>query len=95
VRRYFLGTVMHSLDHFNYTRFLSPWALLAMEVSPRLETLRAIQGVVRCMLSDDLPCVLFAREYKDSPMGFHREVYRIAREIDPFLAARMQTCIIK
>ena len=47
------------------------------------------------MLSDDLPCVLFAREFRDAPMAFHQEVYRVGRQIDPFLADRMQTCIIK
>ena len=92
---YFLGTVLHSLDHLNYTRFLDPWALTAMPVAPRLQTLHAIQCIVRFALSEDLPCVLFARDFKTSPMAFHQEVYQKASKIDPDLAARMQTCIIK
>ena len=37
----------------------------AMRVSPRFETLRAIQCVVRFMLSDDLPLVLLSDEVFD------------------------------
>lgn len=92
---YFLGTVVHSLDHFNYIRHVDPWALVAMRVSPALETLRRIQCVVRYMISDDLPGIVFARDFKDAPMAFHRQVYQAGRRIDPQLAAQMQTCIVK
>ena len=92
---YFLGTVVHSLDHHRYIQNLDPRTLVGMRVSPKFETLRAIQCIVRCMISDDLPCILFAREYKDAPMAFHQQVYQIGRRIDASLADKMQTCIIK
>ena len=92
---YFLGTVVHSLDHFNYVRHVDPWVLVAMRVSPALETLRRMQCVVRYMLSDDLPGILFATTFRDAPMAFHKQVYSTGRRIDPQLAAQMQTCIVK
>ena len=92
---YFLGTVVHSLDHFNYVRHVDPWVLVAMPVSPELETLRRMQCVVRYMLSDDLPGILFATTFRDAPMAFHKQVYSTGRRIDPQLAAQMQTCIVK
>lgn len=92
---YFLGTVVHSLDHFNYVRHVDPWVLVAMRVSPALETLRRVQCVVRYMLSDDLPGILFATTFRDAPMAFHKQVYSTGRRIDPQLAAQMQTCIVK
>ena len=72
-----------------------PWLGFVVQVCPKFQTLHAIQRVVRFMLSDDLPGILFQREYKHAPMQFHQQVFQMAHRIDPFLAERIQTCIVK
>ena len=44
---------------------------------------------------DDLPGVVFAREFHEAPCAFHKEVFELSRKIDPSLAARIQTSIVK
>ena len=92
---YFIGTVLHSLDHSSFCRHVDKYAFAAAGVSAKFRTLHNIQLSVRFQLSDDLPGVLFHRAFQNSPLKFHREVFDVARRIDPELAALMQTSIVK
>jgi hypothetical protein len=92
---YFLGTVLHSLDHWMYCRNLDKWTLVAIDTSPEFASMRSVQECVRFAVSDDLPGLLFPKEFKDISTPFHQAVYSAARAIDPCLADHMQPCIIK
>lgn len=92
---YFLGTVMHSLDHAMYAEQLDPWVFVGLDPSPQYRSLKKIQETVRFSLSTDLPMILFNRFYRKSPFAFHRKVYQKACTLDQKLADMIQTCIIK
>jgi hypothetical protein len=92
---YYLGTVVHSLDHFMFVRSLNPWQLHANKPSPKFAALHGMGDVARFMVSDDLPAILFARYFKHAPTKFHQKIYAIAKDIDALLADHIQTCIVK
>lgn len=92
---YFLGTVVHSLDHFMYGRTMIPFVLASLNPSKHFRSMKHVQDIVRFMFIDDLPGILFPRTFKGSPVRFHQEVFQEAFKIDPLLADQMQTCIVK
>lgn len=94
---YFLGTVIHSIDHSMIVKHIQPRMLASLNVSPCYNASWEMVKVFRNFAVDDLPETLmcFERFFKDSPECFHREVYRAAYKIDPDLADLMQTSIVK
>jgi hypothetical protein len=92
---YFLGTILHSLDHAMYCRWIPQLDFVATTPSPQYQTMKGMQEMVRFSLSDDLPFIAFARFYREAPMAFHQKVYKAACEINKDLADLIQTCIIK
>merc|ERR1712025_280435 len=93
----FFGTVLHSLDHqnvFDITK--TPFWLTNKD-----PTWTYIKGMTRNVRVGFLGNHLnvFPVEFKDVPAtdvrGFAKRVYDAANEIDPMLAANMQTCIIR
>ena len=92
VEALFVGTIIHSLDHFNYEQITDP-ILLDENDTVLGETARILQ-VVRASFVPDIP-VPFTHRYKDSKHPFYASVYEKARELNRSLSDEMDTCIIK
>ena len=95
---YFLGTVMHSLDHIQVSHNINRFQFACLPVSKRFRSCHKIQKVVRFMMVDDLHSSIdyfVPRYFRDAPTEFHRKVYIMAQSINTYFADEIQTCIIK
>jgi hypothetical protein len=91
---YFVGTVIHSLDHTQYLRIWrdSTWADCD---DPAFKHMANVHGVVICGFSGDLPLVMFKYRFKDLQLPFFQNIYHHAYNIDPYFANHMDATIIK
>jgi hypothetical protein len=91
---YFVGTVIHSLDHTQYVRIWqdSTWAAYD---DPAFKHMAAMHGIIASGFSGDLPFVMFDYRFKDLKIPFFQKVYRHACQIDPYFANFMDATIIK
>lgn len=91
---FFVGTVLHSLDHT-----LMEWNLLDplwLNVDDKKFGKMAELGrIVRVGFVEDVPFLYFEKRFKDSSHSFYKRVYQKAAKIDKDLADNMDTCIIK
>ena len=91
---FFVGTVIHSLDHT-----LMEWNLLDplwLDVEDKKFGKMAELGrIVRVGFVEDVPFLYFNKRFKGSTHPFYQRVYQKAAKIDKDLADNMDTCIIK
>jgi len=91
---FFVGTVLHSLDHC-----LLEWNLddpLWLDVDdPRFGKMAELGRIVRAGFVEDVPFLYFNRRFKGSDHPFYKSVYEKAAKIDKKFADNMDTCIIK
>ena len=92
---HFLGTVVHSLDHYAFCQTINPWLFSALRPSAHLKTLHSTVLLARCCALDDIPTVGLEKYFKDGSTEFHRMVYSAAKGLDKSLADQIQTCIVK
>jgi hypothetical protein len=91
---FFVGTILHSLDHT-----LMEWNLidpLWLDVEDKKFGKMAELGrIVRVGFVEDVPCLYFNKRFSGSDHPFYKRVYEKACKIDKELADNMDTCIIK
>eukprot|EP00435_Cladocopium_sp_Y103_P064018 s5_g25.t1 len=92
---HYLGTVVHSLDHWAFVRTIDPWLFSALTPSKDFQTLHRVVLLARCCAVDDIPTLGLQKYFKDGSTEFHRMVYSAARDLDASLADEIQTCIVK
>eukprot|EP00438_Fugacium_kawagutii_P029898 Skav200715 [mRNA] locus=scaffold2650:145597:146646:- [translate_table: standard] len=92
---HFLGTVVHSLDHWAFCRTIDPWLFSALKPSKNLQTLHRTVLLARCCALDDIPTMGLEKYFRDGCTEFHRIVYSAAKLLDAELADQIQTCIVK
>ncbi len=91
----FVGSVIHSLDHYNMSRFIPDFMMLNTK-STDFSSMQDTTRIVRSCFVDDLPFVglLFRHKMKRSSIAFYREFHAFARQIDSELANEMDVCIV-
>merc|ERR1712032_793681 len=62
---------------------------------PRFRKMAELGRVVRVGFVDDLPCLMFNKNYHNSPDKFYQRVYQGAAKLNKRLADHMDCCIIK
>ena len=91
---FFVGTVLHSLDHT-----LAEWNLadpLWLDVNDPKFGHMAELGRIACVgFCGDVPFLYFNKRFSGSDHPFYKKVYDRAAKIDKSLADNMDTCIIK
>ena len=95
VEAYFLGTVVHSLEHSLCETSFDPWVTAAADISPQYHAISDTMKIVRNCFVETLPWPIEDFSFKASPMRFHQDVFAAALKIDPGLAELMQTTIVK
>ena len=92
----FIGTVVHSLDHTVASWNLPDPLWLDKEgCEPRFRVMAEIGRLVRAGFVDDIPFLLFRKNFSNSPDKFYQRVYAHAARINKRLADHMDCCIIK
>jgi len=91
---FYIGTVMHSLDHTNMAWNMED-ALWLDTDDERFGHLAEAGRFVRAGFVDDLPGVCWPRRFKRATHPFYRSIYKQAARIDRRLADHMDTAIIK
>ena len=92
---HFLGTVVHSLDHWAFCQTIDPWFFSALTPSKHLRSLHRTVLLARCCAVDDIPTFGLEKYFKDGSTEFHRLVYSAAKNLDANLADEIQTCIVR
>jgi len=91
---FFVGTILHSLDHT-----LMEWnvvdPLWLDTEDPKYGKMAELGRVVRVGFVEDVPFLYFNKRFKGSKHPFYKAVYEKAAKIDQGLADYMDTCIIK
>lgn len=91
---FFVGTIMHSLDHT-----LMEWNLpdpLWLDIeNERFGKMAELGRIVRVGFVQDVPFLYFNKRFKGSTHPFYKTVYEKAAKIDKKLADHMDTCIVK
>ena len=92
----FIGTIVHSLDHTVASWGLPDPLYLDMDrCEPRFRVMAEVGRLVRAGFVDDIPFLLFRKNYSNSPDKFYQRVYAYAAKINKRLADHMDCCIIK
>ena len=90
----FVGSVLHSLDHsLMYENIEDP--LWLDDQDEEYGAMAELMRLVRAGFVQDLPGLIFSHRYKNIEHAFHRKVYLYAVKLDPWLADRMDACILK
>lgn len=93
---FFIGTIMHSLDHtlmgWNLT---DPMFLDTSRCDPRFRIMAELGRFVRAGFVDDLPGLPFRKNYYNAPGKFYKRIYTFAARLNKKLADAMDVCIIK
>ena len=92
----FIGTIMHSLDHtLMGWNVVDPLYLDAERCNPRFRVMAELGRFVRAGFVDDLPGLLFNKNYSNAPTPFYQKVYKFAAKKNKKLADAMDCCIVK
>lgn len=91
---FFVGTVLHGLDHAMGERVLADPLWLNVD-DPVFGMLAALGRVARAGFVEDISGLYFAKRFRSSRHPFYAAVYQKAKLIDPFMADLMDTCIVK
>ena len=90
----FAGTILHSLDHCLMEENIKD--PLWLDVNDlEYGAMAEITRYVRAGFVPDLPGLVFDHRYKNIKHPFYQKVYRYARSLDPWLADKMDACIMK
>ncbi|CAE7764497.1 unnamed protein product [Symbiodinium sp. CCMP2456] len=92
---HYLGTVVHSLDHWAFCQHVDPWLFSALTPSKHLQTLHRTVLLARCCAVDDIPTLGLEKYFRDGSTEFHRMVYQAAKDLDVNFADQIQTCIVR
>jgi len=93
---FFVGTIGHSLDHTMMGWNLPDALYLDTDrCDPRFRKMAELGRVVRVGFVDDLPYLMFNKNYHNSPDKFYQRVYQGAAKLNKRLADHMDCCIIK
>ena len=92
---HYLGTVVHSLDHWAFCQHVDPWLFSALTPSKHLRTLHRTVLLARCCVVDDIPTLGLEKYFRDGRTEFHRMVYQAAKGLHESFADEIQTCIVK
>jgi len=92
----FLGTVMHSVDHFQCVHLFSSWDARSdkPEFAPGVEWARYVWSYA----ADELPMPLWIRcmtRFEHASHPLFKACFRHARKISPVLASEMELCVIR
>lgn len=90
----FVGTIMHSIDHFNAKRVGYDPLWLEAESHEYL-FMGTIARITALGFTDDLPLTIYPTRMKDNKFSFYQRVYRGAKVVNSYLADNMDTCICK
>ena len=63
---HFLGTVVHSLDHYVFCKTINPWVFSGLKPSKEYQTLHSTVLLARCCALDDIPTVGLEKYFKDT-----------------------------
>jgi len=91
---FFIGTVLHSLDHSLQTKYLRDPLWLDADCS-KFRHMAQMSRVVKSGFTDDLPGLSFTTLFKDAKHPFYFEFYQYAAKVDINLANLMDVCIVK
>jgi len=91
---FFVGTVMHSLDHTCMDNNLDDPMWLDVNHS-KFGRMAEVGRIVKVGFVQDVPGLIFEKRFKGSKHPFYESVYRKAAKIDKYMADNMDTCIIK
>ena len=91
---FFVGTVMHSLDHTCMDNNLDDPMWLDVN-HPKFGRMAEVGRIVKVGFVQDVPGLIFEKRFKGSNHPFYESVYRKAAKIDKYMADNMDTCIIK
>jgi len=90
----FACTVLHGLDHTMYTTQIKDCLWVDADHKEFGFMAECVQMVFEGF-SKDLPLLPFNRRFQNARHPFYKAVYEGARTLNPWLADRMDTCIIK
>jgi len=90
----FVGTVIHSLDHFIVVRNMKDPLWLDVE-DEKFGYMAEILRIAMAGFADDLPFLSFNQRFKGAKHPFFRAVYKEAASIDQGFADQLETCIVK
>ena len=92
----FIGTIMHSLDHtLMGWNVVDPLYIDVERCNPRFRVMAELGRFVRAGFVDDLPGLLFNKNYSNAPTPFYQKVYKFAAKKNKKLADAMDCCIVK
>jgi hypothetical protein len=91
---FFLGTVIHSLDHALAARNMAD-ALWLDAAHPTFGPMAEYGRVVRCAFVEDLPLLSFPVKFRNVPHPFFRAIYAHAVKVNKALADELDVCIIR
>ena len=93
---FFIGTIMHSLDHsIAAWNMKDPLVLDVEDCDPRFRVMAELGRFVRAGFVDDLPFLMFNKNYSNAPGEFYKQIYRYAARLNEKFADHMDCCIIK
>ena len=92
----FIGTIMHSLDHTLMGWNVPDPLILDVEgCDPNFRIMAELGRFVRAGFVDDLPGLMFNKNYSNAPHPFYQKIYKHAATLNKKLADKMDCCIIK
>ena len=91
---FFIGSVLHSLDHTLATWILADPLWLDPD-SPDFQGMAEAGRFIRAGFTDDIPGLLFNTSFKQARGDFYEEFYACASSINQKYADHMDTCIVK
>ena len=91
---FYLGTILHSLDHTMMDNNLEDPLWLDSQDS-KFTLMAQLGQIVKVGFVKDVPGIYFHKRFKGSGHPFYEAVYEKAAKINQELADKMDTCIIK
>lgn len=95
---FFIGTIMHSLDHCNLEQINTHepnFSVLHLCTSGKYRTIEEFTRITASGVMNTLPGVFFNYRFKDAPHPFYQKVYKYAAMQNKVFADRMDACVIK
>eukprot|EP00927_Polykrikos_kofoidii_P022614 TRINITY_DN21050_c0_g1_i1.p1 TRINITY_DN21050_c0_g1~~TRINITY_DN21050_c0_g1_i1.p1 ORF type:complete len:489 (-),score=88.98 TRINITY_DN21050_c0_g1_i1:36-1502(-) len=93
---FFVGTILHSLDHtLMEWNLLDPLHLDVRGCDPRFSIMAELGRYVRVGFVPDLPMLMFTKGFVNAPGAFYKRIYEFASTLNKKMADRMDCCIIK
>lgn len=90
----FIGTAMHSLEHYQGEKLIED-ALWLAPTSTKFEAMAELLRVCRVSLMGEIPTVGVPKHFRESQHPFFRAVYQRCHGMDEELSSALQTCVVK